>query len=151
MSTVELATIFDAPITLVWEAITDTRAISQWCMHTDFVPEVGRKFQYLAKPNLFWRGYVDCQVLTIEKPNLLRFSWQSVASHSPTVVTYRLEAVGSKTEFCVTHDGFDSTHGLFNGLFMRVMIGFGLKKEILERLPKVLEHAKESDNGRKIV
>jgi uncharacterized protein YndB with AHSA1/START domain len=150
MPIIEIATIYDAPIDLVWEAVTNAHAISQWCMSTDFSPEVGRKFQYKAKPNMFWRGYVDCQVIEIEKPTLLRFTWQSVAGHTPTVVSYRLEGIGSKTKFSTSHEGFDSSHGFFNGLFMRVMIGFGLRKEVLNRLPKVLENGKNGDIARRI-
>jgi uncharacterized protein YndB with AHSA1/START domain len=122
----------------VWRALTEKELMSQWLMLTDFEPIPSRTFKFYGKANRFWRGFVDCHVLEVRKPELLRISWQSVESQRPTEVRYDLREHGSTSELRVTHSGFDSTHGAFSGLLLRTMIRHGLRTELRKRLPLVL-------------
>lgn len=135
------------PIELVWEAITRADAITQWCMETNFQPVVGYKFQYRAKPNMAWRGWVDCEVLEVARPNCLRFSWQSMSNQSATTVTYKLASVSDGTHIKAEHAGFNRSHGWFSGWLFRMMLSAGLKRELSCWLPQVLENGKQGDFG----
>lgn len=41
-----------------------------------FSTTVGTKFRFVAKPKLGWNGVVDCEVLEVNEPSLLRYSWR---------------------------------------------------------------------------
>ena len=36
---------------------------------------VGTRFRFVAKPKPGWSGIVDCEVLEVREPSLLRYSW----------------------------------------------------------------------------
>jgi uncharacterized protein YndB with AHSA1/START domain len=95
------------PIELVWKALTDREAISSWLMQTDFEPEVGRKFTF-TDPNAGegWSGIVECEVLELDEPKRLSYSW---VSGFPTTVTFALEATADgATRVRVQQAGFDT-------------------------------------------
>lgn len=137
-------------IELVWDVFTKPEAISQWIMETDFKPVVGNKFQYRAKKNFAWRGWVDCEVLEVQQPNRLRFTWQSMPKQSPTVVTYTFKSLSAGTHIQAIHAGFNQSHGLFSGWLFRTMLRSGLERELVDFLPQVLENGKQGNIGAKI-
>ena len=57
----------------------------------DFAPVVGHKFQFRVKPQLGWRGIVDCEVLEVDQPRKLSYSWQGDPKYRVTNVTWLLE------------------------------------------------------------
>ncbi|MEO1049011.1 MAG: SRPBCC domain-containing protein [Bacteroidota bacterium] len=128
---------YDHPIANVWKALTDKEAMSEWLMPCDMEPVVGHKFQFRTKPYPGFDGIVNCEVLTVDEPKLLAFSW-SGGSLENTRVTFRLEAQGEKTKLHFEHGGFD---GLLNKLIVRRILAAGWKKKILAvQLPKYLKH-----------
>lgn len=139
MKSVEIKIEVPYPVSVVWQALTQKELLSRWLMRTDFEPTLGKKFRFYGNKNRFWRGYVDCEVVDIKPRKLLQFYWQSVPSQHRTKITYRLEEVKDGTSITATHEGFDNTHGLLSGFFMRLMIQQGLKKEFLKKLPTVLK------------
>ena len=95
------------PIELVWKALTDREAISSWLMQTDFSPEVGRKFTFNDPKAEGWSGVVDCEVLALDEPNRLSYSWSS--SGIVTTVTFRLDSTADGgTNVRVEQTGFDA-------------------------------------------
>ncbi len=138
------------PVDVVWQALTLPEAVSQWCMETDIKTTVGARFQFRGSPNKFWRGYVDCQILKINPPHLLTFSFQSTDKEDSTVKTYVLTEQNDGTRIQVTHDGFNSTHGMFSGLFVRCILSIGMKKELFKWLPQVLENGMNGNFSKKI-
>jgi len=52
-------------------------------------------------------GLVHCQVLELEPPRLMRFSWRG--GNLDTVVSWSLVPEGTGTRLLITHDGFDET------------------------------------------
>ena len=144
---IQYETLLVHPIELVWDALTKPQAIAQWCMETDFMPVLGHKFQFRGKKNRFWRGWVDCEVLEVVRSNRLCFSWQSMAHHSRTIVTYELGSESAGTRIRATHSGFDHTHGWFSGWLFRTMVKSGLKRELRDWLPQVLENGWEGNFG----
>jgi len=122
----------------VWQALTDRAVLAQWLMETDFEPVVGRKFQFRTKPMPQWRGIVDCEVLTVEPPHRLAYTWQGDPEMEPTVVTWTLTPVATGTRLCLEHTGFIGAEG--EQLAEMLASGWGsmLREKLcaaLERLP----------------
>jgi uncharacterized protein YndB with AHSA1/START domain len=138
MKKIDINTDVPYPIEKVWQALTDSALMSQWLMETDFKPDVGYQFRFKGKANKFWRGYVECKVVTIEPLKRIQFTWQNAEKQTPTTITYELQKTDSGTSIHATNAGFDNTYGPFSGFFYRTMIKAGMKKEFSVKLPKVL-------------
>ena len=64
----------DPPET-VWVALTDPRAIAEWLMPNTFQPIVGHKFRFMTDPMPFCEGFTECEVLEVDPPRRLSYSW----------------------------------------------------------------------------
>jgi uncharacterized protein YndB with AHSA1/START domain len=77
-----------------------------------------------------WDGIVSCEVLEVDEPSLLRYSWTDNAGGDATEVVYRLEPHAGGTRFSYDHTGFTGVKGLFMakllGRVRRKMLGAGL-------------------------
>ena len=79
------------PQTKVWRALTDPAlTVPLWTATAlaggpgeGFAPVVGTKFRLVAKPKPGWRGGVDCEVLEMDEPSLLRY-WLGHGSRAVT-------------------------------------------------------------------
>ncbi len=67
--------VFAHPQQKLWRALTEGSLLAQWMMNNDFEPVVGRKFQFRAEPAPNWNGIVDCEVLVVDPPQRLSYSW----------------------------------------------------------------------------
>jgi len=101
-----------SPIERVWHALTDSATLSKWMMFksNDFKPVVGHAFQFREAPG--WDGFVDCEVVEVEQPHRLSYTWVSEVernqSHS-TMVTWTLsEAEGGVTRLHLEQSGFQT-------------------------------------------
>ena len=112
----------------VWTALTDSRAIADWLMPNDFRPEVGHRFNFRTKPAPGFDGIVDCEVLKVEEPVELAYSWKG--GGIDTIVSYRLAREGNSTRLVMEQDGF---RGL-KGFMVSKILGGGWKKIIGEHL-----------------
>ncbi len=103
----------------VWRALTDPELIPHWTAQglgarpVGFATAVGTRFQYVAPPQRFWRGIVDCEVLASDEPSLLRYSWVGDPGEPATFVTYRLAPRAGGTRFTYEHTGFSGIGGFF--------------------------------------
>jgi uncharacterized protein YndB with AHSA1/START domain len=100
------------PIERVWHALTDSATLSKWMLFksNDFQPVVGHAFQFREAPG--WTAVVDCEVIEVDKPHRLSYTWvsggESNLQHS-TVVTWTLtEADGGVTRLHLEQSGFRS-------------------------------------------
>ena len=60
----------------VWRALTDPELLALWSMRPEgFSLEIGARFKFHGKANRHWRGFVECQMLEVEPPSRLRYSW----------------------------------------------------------------------------
>lgn len=59
----------------VWRALTQSWLIQEWLMENDFVPEVGHRFTFRARPLPGWSGVANCEVVTVEEPRRLAYRW----------------------------------------------------------------------------
>lgn len=89
------------PPEVVWAALTDRDRLGEWLAPNDFEPEVGHRFTF----DMGQWGTTDCEVLTLEPPRTLSYSWR--AGTLDTVVAWRLEPEGRGTRLFLRHDGFD--------------------------------------------
>ena len=96
----------------VWHALTDSATLSKWMLFksNDFKPVVGHAFQFREAPG--WTGVVDCEVIEVDQPRRLSYTWmsggESNLQHS-TVVTWTLtEAEGGVTRLHLEQSGFRS-------------------------------------------
>ena len=124
---------YQHPIERVWEALTDDKAIAAWLMPNDFKPVVGHRFQFKSKPQPGWNGIVDCEVLRVEAPRLLSYSWKG--GPLDTVLTIELAAIDGGTRLSLEHTGFKG----FKALLVAKLMGSGWKGIVSRGIPEVLE------------
>jgi uncharacterized protein YndB with AHSA1/START domain len=113
------------PIERVWRVLTDPALVPRWTTTGQggrpegFVPVAGTKFRFIAKPVAGWRGIVDCEVLQVEAPRLLRYTWIGDEGAAPSFVAYRLEPTAGGTRFTWEHTGFTGVGGFFMSRLLR--------------------------------
>lgn len=114
----------------VWYALTDSGALASWLMKNDFQPRVGHKFHFRSKSRFGLERVIPCEVLEIDEPRVLSFSWGGRES----VVTFRLEPVVEGTRLCLEHTGLSGVRGLA----LAWVLSHGWVHKIDRRLPAVL-------------
>jgi|ERR1700738_1575981 len=90
----------------VWRALTEGQLIEEWLMKNDFKPEVGHRFSFRSTPVPNWNGIIDSEVLEVEPPARLVYSWSSMGLKS--VVTFTLTPTQGGTHLRMEHSGFPS-------------------------------------------
>jgi uncharacterized protein YndB with AHSA1/START domain len=109
--------------------------VSVICITRDYEPVAGNKFQFVARPVPGWRGIVDCEVLEVREPALLRYTWVGAEGETPTYVTYRLEPHAGGTRFNYQHTSFTGA----GGFVMAKLLGRVRTKMLTVGLPAVLD------------
>jgi uncharacterized protein YndB with AHSA1/START domain len=102
------------PPAAVWRALTEPHLLARWLMENDIRAEVGHRFTFRAPPVAGWDGVVQCQVLEVDAPRRLRYSWrggsddrQGYGERIDTTVTWTLTATeGGGTLLRLEHAGF---------------------------------------------
>ena len=101
------------PIESVWEALTDPAALADWLMPGDFKPIVGHTLHFHCDPRPEFDGTVNVEILEVEKPRRLSYSWKTGDIKKPTVVTFILTPTcDGHTRLRLEHKGFDGDNGL---------------------------------------
>ncbi|GAB4567207.1 MAG: SRPBCC domain-containing protein [Haliangiales bacterium] len=88
----------------VWRALTEPALLARWLMKTNLELTVGNPFQFQMDPTEYWDGTVHCELLEIDKPRLLRYSWRALGVD--TVVAWTLDATDRGTLLTLTQTGF---------------------------------------------
>jgi len=96
---------FPHPIEKVWASVSDRTALAVWLMENDFEPMVGKRFRFRHEPVAGGRGWIDCEVLALEPPSRMVWSWQSIETDEPGRVEVRLKTVAGGTELTLSHTG----------------------------------------------
>jgi uncharacterized protein YndB with AHSA1/START domain len=133
-----LEVVYPHPIERVWRALTDPAAITRWLMENDFRPVLGYRFTLReVPPSGQWRGYVECEVVEVDPPRRLAYSWDG-GGMPPTLVTFTLEAVPTGTRLLLEHTGFAA--GGEWGVTVRDVLAGGWDTKLLrELLPALLD------------
>jgi uncharacterized protein YndB with AHSA1/START domain len=99
---------FDAPVALVWKALTDKEDIKRWSFDIpDFSPKVGCEFR-------FYGGSEDmkylhrCKVTEAIPEKKLAYTWRYEGYPGDSLVTFELFAEGKRTRLKLTHEGLET-------------------------------------------
>jgi uncharacterized protein YndB with AHSA1/START domain len=115
----------------VWRALTEGALLTEWLMTNDFRPEVGHRFTFRAPPAPNWDGLIECEVMAVEPPDRLAYTWSSMGLR--TVVTFTLAATAAGTELRMEQSGFPAAGG--NHYFRGAQWGW---QAFLEKLDRVV-------------
>jgi uncharacterized protein YndB with AHSA1/START domain len=144
MSDIRIVRDYPHPPSKVWRVLTVPELMALWGMRPEgFAPVSGNRFKYVAKPQPGWRGFVECEVLEVREPSVLRMSWVGDDSGKATFVTYRLEPHAGGTRLTFEHTGFS---GLGGFMLTKLMMGPGWRKMLAARVPAVLDDLDEAGN-----
>jgi uncharacterized protein YndB with AHSA1/START domain len=103
--TVVIERVFPHPPEKLWRALTESPLLAQWLMNNDFVPVVGRSFQFRAEPVPQWNGVIDCEVLVVDPLRQLSYTWGTMGLG--TVVLWTLTPTDGGTHLRMEQSGFD--------------------------------------------
>ncbi len=88
----------------LWRALTEPALLTQWLLKNDFLPEIGREFQFRNEPVGGWDGLIDCKVLEFDPLQRLAYSWRAFGHVS--TVEFTLTAADGGTQLRMEHSGF---------------------------------------------
>ncbi|CAM3420704.1 SRPBCC domain-containing protein [Paenibacillus lupini] len=91
---------YKTSIEKLWSALTDSSKLGKWvanihtgeAMENNFKPEVGYHFQFRTQPSEYWDGIIDGEVLTVDAPNQISYTWNSGGMKH--TVTWTLQDLG---------------------------------------------------------
>lgn len=95
---------FPHPPEKLWRALTESPLIAEWLLKNDFAPAIGHKFQFRSEPVQGWNGIIDCEVLAIDPPKQLSYTWSSMGLDS--VVLFTLAPSDGGTHLRMEQSGF---------------------------------------------
>jgi len=108
--TVTIEREFTHPPEKVWRAISQPELMAEWLMKNDFKPVVGHRFNFRADPVPGWNGVTGCQVLIVDAPRKLSYSWADSGGDAvngvKTVVTFTLTPTKGGTLLRMEQSGF---------------------------------------------
>jgi uncharacterized protein YndB with AHSA1/START domain len=90
----------------VWRALTTPALMEDWLMKNDFEPRVGHQFAFRMEPSPApnWDGVVLAEVLEVDKPRRLSYTWGAFSLAS--TVTWILTPTATGTHVRMEHAGF---------------------------------------------
>lgn len=122
---------YTTSIEKAWAALTDSSKLAKWITENDFKPIVGHRFQFRHEPSEYWDGIVDGEVLIVEPPNRLSYSWAT--GDERHTVTWTLQDLGDgKVNLHLEQTGFSHVHGL-EGARYGWSEWFGKFEQVLEQ------------------
>jgi uncharacterized protein YndB with AHSA1/START domain len=80
----------------VWRALTSQPLIEDWLLANDFEPTVGHRFTLRSQAVGGWNGIIDCEVLAVEPPARLSYTWASMGLQSVVTFTVAPSAAGAR-------------------------------------------------------
>lgn len=94
----------------LWTALTDSSKLAKWVTENDFKPVVGHRFQFRMPPMNGWNGIIEGEVLIVDVPNRLSYTWESGEKHT---VTWTLQDLGDgKVNLHLEQTGIENEQGL---------------------------------------
>jgi uncharacterized protein YndB with AHSA1/START domain len=88
----------------LWRALTEPALLTQWLLRNNFLPEIGREFQFRNEPVRDWDGVINCKVLALDPLQRLAFSWRAFGHES--TVEFTLTPAEGGTHLRMEHSGF---------------------------------------------
>jgi len=99
---------FNAPITKVWEALTDVDKMRKWYFDVSaFEPVIGFEFTFSGGSET--KTYLHkCKVITVESPHKLAYTWSYDGYEGSSLLTFELTEEGDQTHLKLTHTGLET-------------------------------------------
>ncbi len=130
------------PIDEVWAVMTEPEYVAQWTTTGQggrpegFAPVPGTTFRLVGKPTIGWAGVVYCEVIAVDAPRSMHYSWKGdEQTDDVTDVTYLLEEIPGGTRFTWDHTGFTGV----GGFAMSKLLGSVRRSMMDDGVPRVLE------------
>lgn len=102
---------YTTSIEKLWSALTDSKKLAKWVLENDFKPVEGHRFQFRNQPNEYWDGIIEGEVLVVDEPNRLSYTW-GVGEEIHTV-TWTLQDLGNgKVNLHLEQTGISNAQGL---------------------------------------
>jgi uncharacterized protein YndB with AHSA1/START domain len=100
--------VFDAPVDVMWKAITDRDEMKQWYFDLkEFRAEPGFRFSFTGGPAD--RQYLHlCEVIDVEPNKKLSYTWKYDGYDGESKVIFELFPEGKKTRLKLTHEGLET-------------------------------------------
>lgn len=89
----------------VWQVLTNRQALAVWLMENDFEPRLGHKFRFVHSTLPGLEGNIDCEVIELDEPRRLAFTWQDSMMCQPSIVTWTIQPVVGGTKLLLEHKG----------------------------------------------
>jgi uncharacterized protein YndB with AHSA1/START domain len=100
--------VFDAPVALVWRAITTPEDMSRWYFDMrNFKPEVGCEFSFVVEHE----GNVHdhrCKITEVIPQKKIAYTWRYHGHDGNSLVAFELFDEGVKTKLKLTHEGLET-------------------------------------------
>jgi uncharacterized protein YndB with AHSA1/START domain len=101
---VVLERIVQAPIGMVWTALTDIAVLQKWLpFFPDFRAEVGFETRFKLGPSEDRQYEHICQVTEVEEGKKLTYSWRYAGYAGDAYVTFDLASAGTGTSITLTY------------------------------------------------
>ncbi|MFF2479830.1 SRPBCC domain-containing protein [Paenibacillus sp. NPDC058071] len=110
---------YTTSIEKLWSALTDSNKLAKWVvnihnsqpMENNFKPEVGYRFQFRTQPSEWWDGIIEGEVLIVDEPNRLSYTWAS-GGEQHTIVWTLQDLGDGKVNLHLEQTGFSNPQGL---------------------------------------
>jgi uncharacterized protein YndB with AHSA1/START domain len=141
MSEFHITQMYPHSVGKLWFALTDPELVPLWTwtgrggQPEGFRAEVGNHFRFVGKPVPGWDGKVDCEVLAVEPPVMLRHTWKG-DEHEPSIVTWRIDRIPEGSRLTYDHTGFQGVEGIIMSKFV---LGPIRRRMLRKGLPPVLD------------
>jgi uncharacterized protein YndB with AHSA1/START domain len=101
--------LLNAPIELVWKAITTKEDMKRWYFDLpEFKAEAGFEFEFTGGPKDGVQFLHKCKVTEVIPLRKLAYSWRYEGYEGNSVVTIELAAEGSRTRIKLSHEGLET-------------------------------------------
>lgn len=100
--------VLDAPVPLVWKALTDKEGFKEWYFDlAEFKAEVGFEFEFDAGEE--GKTFLHhCRITSVIPEKELAYTWRYDGYEGESLVTFTLVPEGEKTRLRVTHAGLET-------------------------------------------
>jgi len=98
----------NAPVTRVWQALTDVDQMRQWYFDLkEFKPEPGFEFEFVVEHEGNKYHHL-CRVTEVVPQKRIAYTWRYKGEPGDSLVTFDLAGEGDKTRVKVTHTGIET-------------------------------------------
>jgi uncharacterized protein YndB with AHSA1/START domain len=101
--------IFQAPVSRVWQALTDNEQMKQWYFDIPaFRPEPGFEFQFYGVGKAGEQYLHLCKITEVVIEKKLSYSWRYEGYAGISFVSFELFSEGDTTRLILTHTGLET-------------------------------------------